>query len=146
MSNSYASERPTGADAPAPPATGWAGVLVFAGIMLLSLGVFQATEGAVALLHEQAYVVTSEGLLVELDYAVWGWVHLILGLLALAAGTGVFLGWLWARIIGILIAFAGALLHFVFLAASPVWCTILLGMDVLIIFALAAHGRDVRSS
>ncbi len=144
MSNSYASERPAGADSPAPPATGWAGVVVFAGIMLLSLGVFQASEGVVALVHQEAFLVGSDGLLVELDYAAWGWIHLLLGLLAMAAGTGVLLGWLWARIVGVIIAFLGALLHFVFLAASPVWCTILLGMDVLIIVALCAHGREVR--
>ncbi|WP_436533072.1 DUF7144 family membrane protein [Actinoplanes sp. HUAS TT8] len=144
MSNSYASERPAGADSPAPPATEWVGIVVFAGVMLLSLGVFQLTEGVVALVNEDYYVVTAAGLPVDLDYTAWGWVHLVLGLLAVAAGGGVFLGQLWARIIGILIAFLGALMHFVFLAASPFWCTILLGMDVLIIFALAAHGRDIR--
>lgn len=144
MSNSYASERPTGADAPAPPTTGWVGVVVFAGIMLVSLGIFQVTEGAVALFNKEFYLVTSDGLLLELDYAVWGWTHLLLGLLAVGAGAGVLLGQMWARIVGILIAFLGALLHFLFLAAAPVWVTILIGMDLVIIFALAAHGREVR--
>jgi hypothetical protein len=146
MSNSYASERPAGADSPAPPVTAWAGVVVFAGIMLLSLGLFQMTEGAVALVNEDYYLVTSNGLLLEMEYTAWGWVHLALGLLALVAGTGVLLGRLWARIIGILIAFLGALLHVMFLAASPLWCTILICLDLLIIFGLAAHGRDVRRS
>ncbi len=144
MSNSYASERPTGADAPAPAATSWVSVVVFAGVLLLTLGAFQVTEAAVALYREEFFMVTRNGLVLELDYATWGWTHLVLGLLAVAAGTGVLLGWLWARILGVLITFLGALLHFMFLAASPLWCSILICMDVLIIFALCAHGRDVR--
>jgi hypothetical protein len=143
MSSSYASERPTDT-APAPAATGWVGMVVFAGVMLLTLGAFQVTEGAVALLHEEFYLVTPGGLLLELDYVVWGWVHLLLGLFAVAAGAGVLLGRLWARIVGVLITFLGALLHLMFLAAAPLWCTILIGMDVLIIYALTAHGSEVR--
>ncbi|BCY11373.1 hypothetical protein [Actinoplanes sp. L3-i22] len=146
MSNSYVSERPAGADAPAPSVTGWSGVVIFAGIMMLCLGVFQVTEGGVALYHEEYYLVTSSGSLLQMDYAAWGWTHLLFGLVSLAAGAGVLLGKLWARIIGVLIAFLGALLHFLFLAAAPVWCTILIGMDVLIITALCTHGRDVRRS
>jgi hypothetical protein len=29
-------------------------------------------------------------------------------------------------------------------AAFPVWATILISMDVLVIYALAAHGRELR--
>jgi hypothetical protein len=144
MSNSYASERPAGADTPAPAASGWVGMVVFAGVMLLTLGAFQVTEGLVALYDEKFYLVTSDGLLLQMDYQVWGWVHLILGLFAVAAGIGVLLGWLWARIIGVLIAFLGTLLHFMFLAASPVWCSILIAMDILVIYALCAHGGEIR--
>ncbi|AEV84885.1 membrane protein [Actinoplanes sp. SE50] len=144
MSNSYASERPAGADSPAPPATDWTGVVAFAGIMLIALGVFQVTEGAVALHHQEFHLVSPDGLLIETDYRVWGWGHLLLGLIALAGGAGVLLGRLWGRIIGILIAFLGALVHFMFLAAAPLWCTILICTEVLVIFALAVHGRDVR--
>ena len=143
MGSSYASERPSDT-APAPAAAGWIGVVVFGGIMLLTLGAFQATEGAVALLREEFYLVTSDGLLLELDYTVWGWVHLLLGLLAGAAGAGVLLGLLWARIIGVLLAFLSALVHLTFLPAAPLWCTILIGMDILIIYALTAHGGEIR--
>jgi hypothetical protein len=146
MSNSYASERPAGADAPAPAASGWAGIMVFAGVMLLTLGVFQVTEGAVALSDEKFYLVTSDGLLLQLDYAVWGWLHLGLGLLSLIAGTGVLLGRMWGRVIGVLIAFLSALLHFTFLAAQPVWAGLLIAMDILVIYALCAHGSVLRKS
>ncbi|GAA4600551.1 uncharacterized protein (DUF983 family) [Actinoplanes octamycinicus] len=145
MSNSsYASERPTGADAPAAPATGWAGMVVFAGVLLLTLGVFQLTEGLVALYEDHFYLVSSDALVLQMSYTTWGWVHVGLGLLSLVAAGGVFLGRIWGRAIGILIAFLGALLHFMFIAAQPVWASILIGMDVLIIYTLAAHGGAVR--
>ncbi|BCJ45759.1 hypothetical protein GCM10010168_58210 [Actinoplanes ianthinogenes] len=145
MSNSsYASDRATGSDTPAAPSTGWAGLVVFAGVMLLTLGVFQVTEGLVALFKDDFYHVTQGGLVLQVSYTTWGWLHLGLGLLSLLAATGVFLGRIWGRVIGILIAFLGALLHFMFVAAQPVWAAILIGMDVLIIYTLAAHGGAVR--
>ncbi|MCY1136859.1 hypothetical protein OWR29_02535 [Actinoplanes sp. Pm04-4] len=141
-SSSYASERPTDA-APAPPLTAWIGVVVFGGIMLLTLGAFQVVEGIVALYREQVFIVTADQLF-ELDHTVWGWTHLILGVLALAAGAGVLAGLLWARILGALIAALGAFVHLLFIPAVPIWGAILITMDILILYALCAHGGDVR--
>ena len=143
MSSSYASERPTDA-APAPAATGWIGMVVFGGIMLLALGSFQMIEGAVAIYRDDFYLVTSTGLLLQLEYPVWGWIHLIFGLLAVVAGAGVLAGWLWARIFGVLITFLSALVHMTFLAAYPLWSAILIAMDIVIIYALTVHGGEVR--
>lgn len=131
---------------PAPrrrKATAWVGVVVFGGIMMTLVGAFEATQGLVALFNDDYYVVTSGGLLVTFDYTTWGWVHLLLGALAVGAGVGVFLGQLWARIVGIVIAAVSALANLAFLPSYPVWCTIVIAMDVLVIYALAAHGREV---
>jgi len=144
MSSSYATERPANTGA-APDTTGWIGLVVFAGIMMLILGGFQMAEGFTALYREEVYLVSADGLLFQPDYTTWGWGHLIFGLITTATGAGVLLGQIWARVTGIGIAGIGALIHFSFLAAAPVWCSILICMDVLVIYALAAHGRDVRS-
>src|SRR5256885_230825 len=63
--------------------TGWAGMVVFAGVMLIMLGGFQAIEGLVAIFDPGYYLVTRTGLVVEVDYTSWGWTHLIIGGLAL---------------------------------------------------------------
>jgi hypothetical protein len=143
MSSSYATERPANTG-PAPDNTGWIGLVVFAGIMMLVLGAFQLAEGLVALYREEVYLVTPDGLVLDLDYRTWGWVHLTVGLITTATGAGVLFGRMWARVAGIGVAGAGALLHFSFLAAAPVWCSILICMDILVIYALAAHGGEVR--
>ncbi|GGQ48899.1 DUF7144 family membrane protein [Couchioplanes azureus] len=126
-------------------ATAWVGFVFFGAIMLLMMGSFQAIEGFVALFKDGYYLVAEEGLVLTVDYTAWGWTHLFLGLIAIAVGIGILLGQMWARVLGITIAVLSALANIAFLPAYPVWCTIVIAMDVLIIYALAVHGREVRS-
>ena len=126
--------------------TGWVGWIVFSGLLLIMLGVFQAIMGFVALFKEDYYVVGREGLVVELDYTSWGWAHLILGIVALLAGLGILAGQMWARVIGIILAVVSAVTNVVFIAAYPIWSTIVIVVDVLIIYALSVHGREVKNT
>jgi hypothetical protein len=71
-------------------------------------------------------------------------VHLIAGLVAIGTGFGILLGQMWARVLGVIIAVLGALLNIAFLAAYPIWSTIMIALDVLVIYALVAHGREVK--
>ncbi|GIM95924.1 DUF7144 family membrane protein [Paractinoplanes toevensis] len=142
-------QRPTASDEPYVPArrpepTGWAGYVVFAGVMLMMLGGFQAIEGLVAIFRDEYYLVTRSGLLLTMDFTTWGWVHLVLGLIAVGTGIGVLLGQTWARVVGIIIAVFSALANLAFLPAYPIWSTIIIALDVLAIYALAVHGREVR--
>ncbi len=125
-----------------PRQTGWAGVVLFGGIMLLMVGGFQSMQGLVAIFRDEYYLVSPNGLVVEFDYTVWGWIHLIVGLLAVATGIGVMAGQTRARVLGIVIAVVSALDKIAFLSAYPVWSTIIIAIDVLVIYALAVHGRE----
>jgi hypothetical protein len=125
--------------------SGWTGWVAFAGILMILAGFYQAIVGLVALFDDGYYVVRPDGLVVNVDYTAWGWIHLLLGLLAFFAGFGVMTGQTWARAVGIVIAGVAAVVNFAFIAAFPIWATILITMDVLIIYALAAHGRELRS-
>jgi hypothetical protein len=127
-----------------PQVTGWIGMVVFAGTMLMLLGGFQFIQGLVALIRDNYYVVTRNGLLLELDYTAWGWIHLIIGVIAIVTGIGVLAGQTWARVVGIVIAVISALANLAFLSAYPVWSTIVIALDVLAIYALAVHGREAR--
>jgi hypothetical protein len=122
--------------------TGWVGFLYFAGTMAIMVGGFQATEGLVALFRDNYYAVTRNGLLVTMDYTAWGWTHLVLGLVAVVAGIGIFAGQMWARVLGIVIAAVSALTNMAFLSAYPIWCSIVIAMDILVIYALTVHGRE----
>ena len=127
-------------------ATGWVGWIVFSGVLMIMLGMFQAVMGLVALFKDDFYLVGRSGLVVSLDYTTWGWVHLTIGIVAVLAGFGVLVGQMWARIFGIILALVSAVTNVVFIAAYPIWSTIVIAVDVLIIYALSVHGREVKNT
>jgi hypothetical protein len=124
--------------------TGWAGWAAFAGVIMVMAGVFQFTAGLVALFNDDVYVVVSDRLALTLDYTQWGWVHLILGAIVATAGVAIFSGRVWARALGVLLAGLSALAHLLFIAAFPFWSSIVIAMDVLVIYALCIHGGELR--
>jgi len=126
--------------------TAWVGVVLFGGIMLLMAGGFQIIQGLVALFRDDYCLVSPNGLVINIDYTAWGWTHLLIGLVAVCTGIGVMLGQTWARVVGIVIAVISALANIAFLSAYPVWSTIIIAMDVLVIYALAVHGREIQSA
>jgi hypothetical protein len=126
--------------------TGWAGWVGFAGIMLIILGIFQAIEGFVAIFDNGYYLVRPNGLVINVDYTTWGWTHLIIGLIAIAVGIGLMTGNMAARIVGVIIAVISATLNLLFIAASPAWSTIIIAVDVIVIYAIVVHGRELKAA
>jgi hypothetical protein len=122
----------------------WVGMVIFAGTMLLMMGALQAMEGLVAIFQDDYYLVTRGGMVVNIDYTTWGWIHLIIGLIAVGVGIGVFAGQTWARVAGIVIAAISVLVNVAFLPAYPIWITIVIALDVLAIYALAVHGKEIK--
>jgi hypothetical protein len=129
-----------------PAPSGWVGWIFFAGIMMVMLGSFEAIVGLVAIFNDDYYLVASSGLVVSVDYTGWGWLHLILGVVAFCAGLGVMAGQTWARVVGILLATVSAVVNLAFIAAYPVWAVLVIAIDVLVIYALAVHGREAKAA
>jgi len=126
-----------------PPPSGWAtGFVMFAGVMMIMAGSFQAFSGLVALFENEFYVTTPNYLL-QLDATSWGWIHLILGLLVVFAGFAVLNGMVWGRVIGVTLAVLSACANFAFIPYSPFWSTLIIAVDIFVIWALTAHGRDI---
>jgi hypothetical protein len=125
-------------------ATGWAAWLAFAAVLLAVVGVLQVMQGLAALIDDEFYVVGRSGLVVELDYSVWGWTHLLLGALAILVAAGILAGNTVARIVGVVIAMVSAVVNLVFLPAYPWWSTLVIVFDVLVIYGLTAHGGEMK--
>ncbi|MGY1700486.1 hypothetical protein ACI8AD_12490 [Geodermatophilus sp. SYSU D00766] len=136
--------RPAYGRDPAP--TAWTGWVVFASVTMLMLGAFQAIEGLVAIFDDGFYAVTESRLVVDVDYTVWGWTHLLLGVLLVICGVGVLSGNVAARAVGVVLAGLSALVNLAFIAAYPVWSILVITIDVLVIYALIVHGRELRDS
>jgi hypothetical protein len=124
--------------------TGWTGWVVFGGVMLIVMGGFQITQGLVALFDDGFYAVGPEGLVVNVDYNAWGWLHLVIGLVGVLVGIGLLAGNLAARIAGVVIAGLSALVNMAFISAYPVWSVLVIALDVIVIFAIIVHGREVK--
>ena len=122
-------------------AVGWAG---FAGVMLIIIGVFDIVQGVVAIVDDEFYVVTQEWVF-QFDTTTWGWIHLILGVILIASGIGIFSANVAARTVGVVGAGLAMIVNFAWLPYYPVWSTIVIAICIAIIWALTAHGRDIAS-
>ncbi len=126
-----------------PPPSGWAqGFIVFAGVMMILAGFFQAFAGLVGIFQDEFYVKTPNYAL-QFDATTWGWIHLLIGLVVLFAGFAVLSGQTWGRVVGIILAVLSAASNFAFIPYYPFWSLTIIVLDVFVIWALAAHGRDI---
>jgi hypothetical protein len=120
--------------------SGWAaGGVTFAATLALLVGTFQILQGLVAIFNDDFYVVT-RNYTFDLDTSAWGWLHLLIGLLMLGIGFGLFRGALWAVIGGLAIAMLSALSNFFFIPYYPIWALLLIVLDVWIIWSLTRPG------
>lgn len=124
----------------------WVGWVVFAAMMMIMVGSFQAIIGLTALFDSGYYVVGEQGLLVSIDYTAWGWTHIALGAIAIAAAFGLMAGQMWARVVGIAMALVSAIVNLAFMTAYPLWSIVVITLDVLVIHAIVAHGGKEMES
>lgn len=134
-----------GSGSPRDSVTGWVGWVLFAGILMFTAGFFNIVEGLVALLNSGYYRVQSTGLLFHVNYAAWGWALLFFGVVLALAGWGVMAGRTWARTVGVIMVVLNATVNLAFIAAYPVWITLTIALDVIVIYALIVHGREASA-
>lgn len=124
--------------------SGWAvGWTMFASIMMIVMGAWWIITGIVAIAKDEFFVITQEWIF-EFDVTAWGWIHLILGIVILAAGFGLYTGQVWARTVGVILAAVAALVAFAWMPYYPIWGIIFVAVSVAVIWALTAHGRDIE--
>jgi hypothetical protein len=127
-------------------ATGWAvGFILFAAIMMIMAGVFQALAGLVAIFENEFYVPTRNYLL-QFDASSWGWIHLVIGLLVAFGGWGLLSGRTWARAVAITLALISAIANFAFIPYYPFWSMLIIVIDIVVIWAIAAYGGTMRDT
>ena len=121
----------------------WAvGLTAFAACVLMIGGIFQAISGLVAIVDNEFYVVTRNYFL-EFDVTAWGWIHLVLGIVVAVAGFMILRGAVWARMVGVVVAVISAIANFAFIPYYPVWSLLIIALNIAVIWALTAHGRDL---
>ena len=121
-----------------PTESAWArGLTVFAAVMMMAVGIFQALQGLVALFNSEFYVVGREYTF-EFDVTAWGWIHLLLGLPVAVAGAFLYSGATWARWTAIVLVGLSMLANFMWLPYYPIWGLVILALDVAVVWAIVS--------
>jgi hypothetical protein len=122
-------------------AAGWA---TFAGLMMILIGLFHAISGLAEVVDPDTYAVT-ENYVFKLSSNAWGWIHLLGGIIIFFAGFAIFRGAVWGRTVGVILAIVSAFAAFAWLPYAPVSAIVIIAIDITVIWALTAHGRDVTA-
>ena len=114
---------------------------VFAGIMILIVGVLNVFDGLVGLTQENYVKQFTNGQLpVTNNIKTWSWVVLIIGVVMILAGFLIFSGNMFGRVVGILVAALNLLVQLAYLNHNTFWSFTMILIDILVIYGLAAHG------
>jgi hypothetical protein len=136
------STEPTTRESRGTYSAGAVGLTVFAAVLMIMVGIFHAAQGLVAIVNDTFYVVGEEYVF-QFDVTTWGWIHLLLGILVAVAGFALFSGAVWARTVGVALAVLSAVANFLWMPYYPFWSIAIIALNVFVIWALTAHGRDI---
>jgi len=122
----------------------WAsGFALFAGVMMILVGLNQALLGFAAILEDDVYVPVRDDVY-GIDLTTWGWLHLGFGLVLVLTGIAVLNGRAWARALGILVVMLNLVGSFGFIPYYPVGAVLLIGLNLAVIWGLARFDGTVR--
>ena len=120
------------------------GMTYFAMCIMFMLAVWWMISGLIGVATNEVFVTTQRYIL-QFDVTTWGWIHFFVGLLTLFAAMALFVGAVWARTIGVIIAIFGGLAAFAWLPHYPMFGVLLIAASFAVIWALTAHGRDIAA-
>ncbi|SFS99619.1 DUF7144 family membrane protein [Saccharopolyspora flava] len=127
-----------------PARTGWVGWIYFGAIVMVAAGIVQVVNGLIAMAESGTTYLLPSGMAVQVGFAGVGISFLVMGAVLAVAGIGVMSGKTWARAVAITLAALSVLGNIAFFAAYPVWSAIVIALDLVVIYALVAHGRELR--
>lgn len=114
--------------------------LMFASVTMIIVGALQTINGLVALLNDEFYVNVRDYTF-KFDITQWGAIHVVLGIVLILAGIGIFSGNVLARSVGVTIAALSTVANFMSLPYYPVWSVIIIAINIILIWALTVYGR-----
>ncbi len=118
-----------------------AGLMAFAAVMLMLVGILDIFRGIMGIAEDDVFVNT-RNYVFQFDLTGWGWVHLILGAVAVLVSIGLFQASTWARVLGVGIAGLVIIANFLSLPYYPVWSVVMIALSGFIIWALCVARKD----
>ena len=126
--------------------TGWVGWIVFAATIMIIQGGMSIISGLTGIFRDDTYFTGAfgDGQVLVANYATWGWIHLIFGILLLLVGLSLFRGATWARVIAIFLVAINLVAQFTWVGIYPWWSLIMIALDILVLYAVTIHGGELR--
>lgn len=120
----------------------WSGWIIFAGIMMLLIGLFDALAGIAAITSED-YFDRGEGRLLLGDFQLWGWLLVAWAVVLLTVGAALLKGREWSRWAAVVIVAINILGHAAFMA-FPVWNLLVIVAGAVVLYALTVRWDDAQ--
>ena len=124
----------------------WSGWVIFAAIVLFTVGCVNVIQGLAAVLKDEVYLVTESGLLVTADFTAWGWTLIIWGVLMALAGAGLVSGHGWARWFAVVVVVVNLIAQFAWFPAYPLWSLAAIGLNVAVLYALTVRWQEAQAA
>ncbi|MEU4293571.1 hypothetical protein AB0E63_35565 [Kribbella sp. NPDC026596] len=115
--------------------SGAVGGVAFAAMLMSTIGVFSIVAGLASIIDEGSVSATPRYAF-DLDPTAWGWVHLVLGVAAVAVGIGLFTNAAWADWVGIILAGLVAIDYFFFIPKQPFWSLLVIALSIWVIWSI----------
>lgn len=125
--------------------TGWVGWIAFASTIMILGGFFDMIFG-LATLFQRNIIISSPNNVWLVDLTTWGWTMFFFGVLLILGGLSLMTGSMWARIFVVILASLSAIANFAFIPVYPIWSIMVVVIDVLIIYAVTAHGSEIKTA
>lgn len=117
------------------------GLTTFAAVLLFIAGVLDLFRGIMAIANDNVFVTTSNYVF-RFNLTSWGWIQLVLGVIAMGVSAGLFTRATWARVVGVGIAGLAIIANFLSVPYYPVWSLTLVAMYAFVIWALCVVQRE----
>lgn len=110
--------------------------------MLFVAGIVGVFAGISAIAGDNVYVATPD-YIYKFNLSTWGWIHLIIGIIAIVVAGGLAVGSGWARVSAIIIASLSIIAQFLWLPYNPWWAILIIVLDLVVIWAVSTWEPDV---
>jgi hypothetical protein len=118
---------------------GW---VVFAGVMLMILGILNFIYGIAAI--DSANVYVRDAQFVFSDLNTYGWVLTVLGTVQVLVAVGIWARNGFSRWMGVLFASLNAIAQLLMIPAFPLWSLAMFTIGMFVIYALITYGGRIE--
>jgi hypothetical protein len=119
------------------------GFTLFAGLMLITIGILHALWGLAAITNDKFFEVRPN-YAYDMNVSTWGWIHLVVGVLVGLAGFFLLSGAAWARGFVVGLAVLSLVANFMAIPYFPAWSIVMIALDVAVIWTLTVYRWDIK--